>query len=478
MCMYLINYSLNLKSKAYRFSAILVLMLLLNVTIAGEVILKPSVSIKESYTDNVLLAPKGQETGEFVTTVSPAFSLLMKGSHFKANVDYTMQNLFYQKESSRNNIYHQLSAKSTSELVDDNFFIDFNANRSQQIINADSPVGSNNIAVTGNKTDVSNYIVEPYLKYSFFNKTDLLLRYTYSAVDYRRDESVDSEQNGEVFKLNSSSKLTGISWQLYYSRKETDYDTGSDSEFKKGSILLGYRFSTRAHVYGTVGKDENTFFTVTNQSIDDSFWNAGIDMKAGSRDSFTLTYGERFFGHTGSLHWQHNARRLKLNANYREELSNSALSLIDLQQSDTLTEQSRQIDTSNSITSEVFVKERSSISAIYTFSKTSIKVSYSNELRKFQETGDQTRINNASFSVLLRSSSIMSYILATRWNRNYTASSGEKIFTSFIDFSINRRLSPRLTAVVLLSHGNRHSTIVNSDYDENIVTVGLTQAFN
>lgn len=446
---------------------------------AGEIRFSPSFNIKESYSDNILLAPKGQEQSEYVTGISPAFTLLMSGSHFNANVNYTMQNLFYKNENSRNQTYNQLSATSTTEVIDDYFYFDVNANHSQHIINADQPVGVNNIAVTNNISDVTSYAVAPYLRHSYTGVLDISARYSYSGIDYRRDELIDVTQSGFDVGLNSPVNTPGLSWGMKLLKQESDYETGNDSEFKRGSLQLGYRFSSRTHIYATKGKEENTFSVANNQDISESFWNAGLDWQPGSRDFLTLQYGERFFGHTTLFRWRHTARRLTLNANYEEELSTTALTLLQQQQlASAATQKNQPIDTSNSINSQVFVKKLGTVGVTYTVSKTSLSLSYANDKRIFQDTGDITQAKFANLSVSLTSSPVLTYVFGTTWSSNHTASTDVKLFNTNLNFAIQKQFAARLQGEFSVLHGLRRSTNGATDYDENIISLGITKTFN
>jgi len=456
---------------------------LANNSFAGEITFTPSLGIKESYSDNILLAPKGQEQSESVTEISPAFTFKTRGSHFNASVNYSMQNLLYKNENSRNQTYNKLAATSTSELLDDYFYFDLNANHSQQIINPDQPIGLNHIAITNNTSDVSSYSMAPYIRHSFHNIADILLKYSYSNVDYRRDELIDVTQSGVNLDLASPSKTPGYSWGLKYLQQKSDYVTGNDSEFIRGSLQLGYRFTSRMHVYASKGKDENMFTVANNRDISSSFWNAGFDWQPDSRDSVTLQYGERFFGHTAQFGWRHSAKRLTLNAHYEEELSTSALSLLQSQQFsnasiNSSSQQNQAIDQANPINSRVFVKELASVGLIYKISKTSFSLNYSNDKRIYQDTGDITEANSAHLSISLRSSPILTYVFRTSWNSTHTASTDIKTSNTNLNFSVHRQLAASLQAEFSVSHGLHRSTNTATNYDENIVSLGITKTFN
>jgi len=450
-----------------------------NLSHAGQVTFTPSIDLKQSYSDNILLAPKGQEESETVTEITPAFSLLMRGSRFNASVNYSMQNLLYKKENNRNETYNQLSATSTSELVSDYLFFDANANHSQQIVNADEPIGSNNIAVTNNTSNVTSYSLAPYFQHSYRNILDASLRYSYSEVDYRRDELIDSTQSGFDAALTSPTNSTGFSWGLNYLKQKSDFETGNDSEFKRGSLSLGYRFTRRTHLYASKGKDENTFAVANNQDISEPYWNVGFEWQPSSQDFLSLQYGERFFGHTSQFSWRHTARRLNLNASYEEELSTSALSLLQSQQlGSAISQQNQPVASNNSVSSQVFINELATVGVTYNISKTSLSLNYSNDKRIFQSTGEVTQLRSANFTARLRSSSVMTYVFGTRWSRNSTASTDAKLFSTNIDFTIERQFAARLQGEFSLSHGIRRSSTSTSDYDENIISLGITKSFN
>lgn len=471
--------SLTLLKTPLVLCLLLVSFFLANHSIAGQVTFTPSIALKQSYSDNILLAPKGQEESETVTEVTPAFSLLMRGASFNASVNYSMQNLLYKKENNRNETYNQLSATSTADLVADYLFFDVNANHSQQVVNADNPIGSNNIAVTNNTSNVSSYTLAPYFQHSFRNVMDASIRFSRSEVDYRRDELIDSTQTGVDVSLSSPTTSPGLSWGLNYLKQKNDFETGNDSEFKRGSVQLGYRFTQRTHAYASKGKDENTFEVANNQDISEPYWNAGFDWQPSSRDYLSLQYGERFFGHTTQFSWRHTGRRLNLTASYEEELSTAASSLLQSQQiSSTNTQQNQPTDSTNSVSSQVFIKELGALGLTYTISKTSLSLNYSNDKRVFQSTGEITQLRSASFSARLRSSSVMTYVFGTRWSRNSTASTNTKLYRTNIDFSIERQLSAQLQGELSLSHGLRRSSSSASGYDENIVSLGITKTFN
>lgn len=60
----------------------------------------PAVSVGEIFTNNVTLAPKGQEESAWVTRVSPTINLSNISRHFQFEIDYALEGLFYAGDSS------------------------------------------------------------------------------------------------------------------------------------------------------------------------------------------------------------------------------------------------------------------------------------------------------------------------------------------------------------------------------------------
>ncbi|ADE16291.1 PEP-CTERM system associated protein [Nitrosococcus halophilus Nc 4] len=99
----------------------------------------PIFGVGEVYTDNVTLAPSGEEQDEFITQIIPGFSLQGIGSHLKLRANYRMQNLLYAEQSSRNTTFHQLQAAATAELIERHFFFDIRSTVFQALV---SPSGA------------------------------------------------------------------------------------------------------------------------------------------------------------------------------------------------------------------------------------------------------------------------------------------------------------------------------------------------
>ena len=105
-----------------------------SVAFAEEWSITPSLSVIETYTDNLNLSPQGQETDSVISQINPA--ILIKGEGRRLSLDgaYRMQNLFYSNDSSLDNTKHQFGAGLKSELIEDWFYFDAFGQLTQQLI--------------------------------------------------------------------------------------------------------------------------------------------------------------------------------------------------------------------------------------------------------------------------------------------------------------------------------------------------------
>src|SRR2546423_15691081 len=63
----------------------------------------PSLTVAETLTDNVNLAPDGLKRSDLITQIVPGIRIDGTGARLKLNLNYQMNNILYARESSQNN---------------------------------------------------------------------------------------------------------------------------------------------------------------------------------------------------------------------------------------------------------------------------------------------------------------------------------------------------------------------------------------
>jgi uncharacterized protein (PEP-CTERM system associated) len=92
-----------------------------------------SVSVSETFTDNVDVGNKGRS--DWITEISPSLSVHRTNGHATGRFDASFRNILYANEGSRNASFFTLNGKGSLELIDDSLFIDIK-----------STVGRNNLS--------------------------------------------------------------------------------------------------------------------------------------------------------------------------------------------------------------------------------------------------------------------------------------------------------------------------------------------
>lgn len=340
----------------------------------------PRLNLKETYSDNVGLSSGGGASGvqgsDFITEINPGVSVTGTGSHLKLNGSYTMQNIFYANNGSRNRIVNQLNANANAELLDDLFFVDGRASISQQNISTFGAQSTDNININSNRTDVKTYSISPYIRHKFGSFASTEARYTHNSVSSGFGGFSDSQQDSVDISLTSGSSFKNFGWGFNVNHQTIDYSQRKpvDSNRLSGNVSYavipevrltvtgGYEnnnFLASDNTVSTSGKNqagafwsagltyivtpefslnakkghENNFFLASGgqgggggsggQNAGGDFWTAGFAWNPTQRTSIAANIGQRFFGDTYSLTASHHSRRTAWSLAYSEDVTSS-----------------------------------------------------------------------------------------------------------------------------------------------------------
>ena len=129
---------------------------------AFDVTIRPSVSAKEIFSDNINLSTSGNEKSAFVSEVSPGVSIIGRSARSTLNLNYTMQNLYNAGGNNKLSTANQLQYNSHNTLYANRLFLDSHSSISQQNTNNQFQTANDNISKSGNSTNVSTFGMSPY----------------------------------------------------------------------------------------------------------------------------------------------------------------------------------------------------------------------------------------------------------------------------------------------------------------------------
>jgi uncharacterized protein (PEP-CTERM system associated) len=286
----------------------------------------PRIGLRETYSDNINLAPSGQERSDFVTEVMPGFTLNAKGRRSQFNIDYNGDAVSYARGTAGTNYQNALNAFGHAELKDDLLFLDANAGISNLSASPFGAQANNSIYATNNRTEVRSYTISPYLRKRFQNYADVEARYAHDGVS--SDFGGFATYNNDRFSLsaNSGEAFGRVGWSGIYQRNQSSYSNLSSTNSDYANASLRYALTSQFALTGSVGY-ERYGYNFTTEEPKGASWSVGFAWQPSPRSSLTASAGRRFYGNAYSLNGVLRNRYTVWNASYDESVTTTGAQL-------------------------------------------------------------------------------------------------------------------------------------------------------
>jgi len=280
------------------------------------------VDLRDTYSDNVNLAPPGQERRQFVTEVAPGFSLSDQTSRLTLNVAYQLHLYAFSGAEAQgdNHSQSQLQASAKARLIDDLLFLNATATVSQQETSAFGPQANDNAYTTVNRNEVRTFSLSPYVLHRFGDEANMELRYTRDLVDTDNGGFGRSEADTMYAALNSGSAFRAIGWGLVLTRQNLDDSVGGDSSSESASASLRYALVPTFSLTAGAGYDRDDYGGLGGINGGKS-WSAGFDWEASSRTSLQAGIGRHYYGASNTLTALHRSRNTVWNIHYGNQVT-------------------------------------------------------------------------------------------------------------------------------------------------------------
>ena len=285
----------------------------------------PTLSVEETYTDNVRLRPSGSERSDWVTRLRPGVSVNGNGARLRFNATYTADVVDRAQEGT-NDIFHYLNATGDAELVRQLVFVDARASVSQQNVSLLGPQAESNVSNTENRTTVRTFLVSPYLRHNFGHDAQGEVRLTYSTVNTGRTSAgaaaslSDSDSTRIGMRLASGPAFKLLTWNIDYSKEHIAYDSGQDIDIEKVSAGARRLITPTLGLKVNVGYEDNNYIT-TGPAVDGAFWSVGPEWTPTPRTRLAATVGRRFDKPNYLLDFGHRTRLTTWSVKYSEDVT-------------------------------------------------------------------------------------------------------------------------------------------------------------
>ena len=454
----------------------------------------PRLDLLETYTDNVTLGPAGRRQSDFVTQINPGVSLSRTGARLKVNANYSLQNLIYARDSSRNTLNHQFGGSANAELAKEVLFFDARASVSQQNISLLAPIGIDNTSATGNLGTVSTYSLGPRLVHKFGSFAQADLSFTHDEVFNDSNAVSDSKGNHLNFGVRSGSAFNDLSWGLNYSKQSV---SNSINDSQSASATLGYRLTGKFRVFASGGREKHSY-TSAGSTPEGAFWSAGFGWAPTSRTSIEASYGRRYFGKTYSFNLSHHTRVTTWSAGYSQDITTTrALQLTPLGTvylydcgaiGRVLTTDpnydpancrllSSSLVLTSSLTDEAFISKRFQASLGISTGKSNVTFTGFNSLRQLQSSATEDRQYGVSGSWSWRFAPRTTSNFSANWTRNTFTALARQDELWFFTLGLTRQFQPKLHGSLNVRHTQRESSDASGEYREDSITAALNMTF-
>jgi uncharacterized protein (PEP-CTERM system associated) len=478
-------------------------------------VFQPRLSVSEVYTDNVDLAPSGEEDSDLITVIAPGFSLLRESARLKLNVNYRLRALSFVEDEDANRIDHHLNGEMNAELHEELLFLDASARMSQAIVDARAPQSLDGISGGQNLADVQAYTLSPYLQHNFSNYFNGLLRYGHERV-YADRAIQDAETNSVRAGIDSGPNFGLLDWNLDFFKSREERGTSDTLDRETASARVSYRLHPKFSLLGEWGREDNDFST-TEVPVNGSYWAAGatwspnrylsltamegdrfksasVQLTPTVRTSLSVSYREREVGLNPGSVWsgdfQHRTRRTVWRLNYFEDTQTTQRALLDalalndaimdaIGAGDFVLDENGNpvlsVDPSGFFTlrDEIFERKRGQGSVSYQTGKSTFAIVAFAEQRNYLESDvlgsavGMERIRGGSAHWRWQFSGRSHTNISGNWRRTEFGSDGREDDLWYIDTLLTRALSSNASASVGYRFTRNDSSQAASEYTEN-----------
>jgi len=493
--------------------SLLIMLMLPAVAAPAEWSVTPTVRLRESYSDNMDLAPDSQARSQFITEVSPGVLMNASAPGLQLAMSYSLQKVFYSRQPERTN--QQLDANGHADVLTDWLFIDARAGITQRNISAFGPQLVEPALNNSNTSTVRTQAFSPYLRHYFRSLATVLLRYDYQHVS--SGGLLDVRSSGTSLQLTGDNGGRGWNWDLNLQHREMDDAALAPVTISDASVTLSYPFNSSLAMFGTAGYEKQDYHSVSAQP-QGKYGLLGAVWTPSPRTRLSASLGHRYFGKTYSLDASYRLRSMYWTLTYNEDITTTHgefLSIPPAGLSDFLFElwatripdpqlrlKTIQIFLAisqmmgaegnvNFFSHRYYLQKQGRLSGVYSTPRSALALHVSTTGRNGQTTNaidsvllgpdqlsltDRTRQTSIQAGWNWRLSARGNLTIGASHSRAKSLTTGREDRNSAITVGLTRQLSSRLSASADLRHV-RHSSNAGGNYRENGAGVSVIVSF-
>jgi uncharacterized protein (PEP-CTERM system associated) len=464
----------------------------------------PSVRWRETYSDNINLAPPGTAQGDLASELAPGITVLNRSPRLQLTADYLLQLIDYQHRPSTHT--QNLQASLHAVPVPDWLQLDGHSSISRRQVSPFGALANDNVQLDDNSTEVRSHTLTPALRHRFAGVASVDLRTTLERVS-TGDGSLQSRSQENSLSVYSDNG-GALGWAAQWRRRHVVDRQFEPVDIDKESVSLRLKVSGRLSLNGSIGSETNSF---RGGEQDSRFWNTGLVWTPSPRTSVSASTGRRFFGKTYGLEASHRAQRSLWRLAYMEDITTTHLQQfsMDATQSSAALNQWWMTGIPDPVTRQAeidrvlaggglhfinhgyFLQKLLTASLALTGSRNTVLLSYSGSRRNAltintvtagqlppsdTEANDQTRQHALDANWRYQASPRTTMTLSASRSRITSLPTGRDADNTIVRAGLLHQFQRRLDGVIDVRHA-RHDGVLGASYRENAVSASLHYRF-
>lgn len=261
--------------------------------LAAEMEFHPYVSVKEEYDDNINLTPTDEEE-DWVTTLSPGFSLTYDGRSLAATVDYSLEYILYKNNSDDNQDKFSDIQRADANLLffgGRPFTLTLSEVISREAIDERQVYSADNQRI--NKTTVYDTGISPQYRWQMTPTLALVLGYDYQRTDYTDSAGDDGQDHsGRLALVKQLSAALKTSANYSYSRHLAELD---EDEYDEENITLAFGYTPNARLsLNLEGGLARVKYDLSGEDTDETTWSFDLGYRLTEVFNLTAAYSQGF----------------------------------------------------------------------------------------------------------------------------------------------------------------------------------------
>ena len=292
--------------------------------------LVPSISVDETWSDNINLAPAGAETSDFVTTISPGLRLTRFGPRLTVNFNYNPQFLYYARGTGGSQIRNYLDASVTGSVIENFLFFDALVSVSQGNVSPFGTLAANTVNNSGNRAETRSYSLGPSIRSRVGSDLTYAAGYRFTGSTSNNDAYSASHTSTLYAQFESGTSFRNFGYGADISRSDQSFGELNSIVQETVGTTLTYAVTPAFRLRGRIGYDRNSYPTTGQPDLKGASYSGGFDWQPSRHTQVNAQVGHRYFGPTANISVRETIDRVSISARYSRDQTTSAASGLGL----------------------------------------------------------------------------------------------------------------------------------------------------